>query len=138
LVSTFGAVMSVVILEKYTKVGIMTGVKERRILFNESLFIQGYIKNAGKFPIKYCTINVKLVNQDRKQFGKGSFFKSAGFDIFGGKDTKKKSRPNTVQKEKVIKFKNLLKPGHAEVFSMSVPYPSYFKQTLIIKKMSCH
>jgi len=137
LVTTFGGVLSIIILEKYTKKGTMIKVKERRILFNETMFIKGYIQNVGKFPLNYCTISVKLINNDKKQFGKGSFFKSAGLGIFGSKD-KKLAKPNTIKKEKVFTFKPPLKPNYREPFSIALKYPGYFKSTQIIKKIYCH
>jgi len=137
LVTTFGGVLSIIILEKYTKKGAMIKVKERRILFNETMFVKGYIQNVGKFPLNYCTISVKLINNDKKQFGKGTFFKSAGLNIFGDKE-KKLAKPNTVYKEKVFTFKPALKPGYQEPFSISLKYPGYFRGTMIIKKIYCH
>jgi len=137
LVTTFGAVLGIIILEKYTKKGMMVKVKERRILFNETMFIKGYIQNVGKFPLNYCKVSIKLVNNDRDNFGKGSFFKSSGFNVFGSKD-KKLAKPNTVFKEKVFKFKPTLKPNYIEPFSIALKYPGYFKNTMIIKKIYCH
>jgi len=137
LVSVFGGILSIIILEKYTKKGMMVKVKERRILFNETMFISGYIQNVGRFPLNYCKVSIKLINNDRKQFGKGSFFKSSGLDIFGSKD-KKLAKPNTVYKEKYFTFKPPLKPNYREPFSIVLPYPGYFKNTMIIKKIYCH
>jgi len=137
LVTTFGAVLSIIIIEKYTKKAQMVKVTERRILFNETMFIKGYIKNVGKFPINYCTVSIKLINNDRKHFQKGTFFKSGGLNIFGDKD-KKLAKPNTVKKEKVFTFKPPLKPAYREPFSIVLPYPGYFRNTMIIKKIYCH
>jgi len=137
LVTTFGATLSIIILEKYTKKGMMLKVEERRILFNETMFIKGYIQNVGRFPLNYCTINVKLINNDRKQFGKGTFFKSGGLNIFGSKD-KENPKPNTVSKEKTFTFKPPLNPGYRQPFSIVLPYPGYFRGAMIIKKIYCH
>jgi len=137
LVTTFGAVLSIIILEKYTKKGVMTNVQERRVLFNETIFFSGHILNTGKFPLNYCTISIKLINNDRTNFGKGNFFKSSGFNIFGSKD-KKLPKPNTVYKEKTFKFKPALKPKYTKPFSIILKYPGYFKNTMIIKKIYCH
>jgi subtilase family serine protease len=137
LVTTFGATLVVIILEKYTKKGMMINVKERRILFNETLFIKGYIQNVGRFPLNYCKVTIKLINNDRKQFGKGTFFKSGGLSIFGDKE-KKLAKPNTVFKEKYFTFTPPLKPNYRQPFSIEVPYPGYFRGTMIIKKIYCH
>ena len=137
LVTTFGATLTIIILEKYTKKGMMTNVKERRILFNETMFISGNIYNSGRFPLNYCTISIKLINNDRKNFGKGTFFKSGGLNIFGSKD-KEIAKPNTIKKEKTFTFKPALKPNYRKPFSISLKYPGYFKNTMIIKKIYCH
>jgi len=137
LVTTFGAVLTIIILEKYTKKGIMVKVDERRVLFNETMFVKGYIQNAGRFPLNYCTVSIKLINNDRKNFGKGTFFKSGGLSIFGDKE-KKLAKPNTILKEKVFTFKPPLKPQYRQPFSIVLPYPGYFKNTMIIKKIYCH
>jgi hypothetical protein len=112
-------------------------VDERRILFNETLFVKGYIQNIGKFPLKYCKVSVKLINNDRKQLGKGTFFKSGGLNIFGSKE-KENPKPNTVLKEKTFVFRPPLKPGLRKPFSMVLPYPGYFRGAMIIKKIYCH
>jgi len=137
LVTTFGATLSIIILEKYTKKGMMIKVQDRRILFNETMFIKGYIQNVGKFPLNYCKINIKLINNDRKNFGKGTFFKSGGLNIFGSKE-KENPKPNTVSKEKLFTFKPSLQPGYRKSFSIVLPYPGYFRGTMIIKKIYCH
>ncbi|NPA55051.1 MAG: DUF2393 domain-containing protein [Epsilonproteobacteria bacterium] len=138
LVSVFGAGLSIVVLEKYTKKGEIIKLKTRRILFNESLFVSGMIKNVGRYPFKYCKVSIKLINQDRKRLKKANFFESAGLNIFGGKKEKKKARPNTIFKEKKFTFKPVLKPGYIYPFSMTLKYPAYFRDTLIIKKIYCH
>ena len=137
LVTTFGAGLSLIILEKYTKKAAMIKVQERRILFNETMFIKGDIQNIGKFPINYCTVSIKLVNNDRTKFGKGTFFKSGGLNIFGSKE-KQLEKPNTIYKEKVFTFKPALKPGYRQPFSIVLPYPGYFRGTMIIKHLYCH
>jgi len=137
LVTTFSGVLSIIILEKYTKKGAMIKVEERRILFNETMFIKGEIQNVGRFPLNYCKVTVKLINNDRKQFGKGTFFKSGGLSIFGDKE-KKLAKPNTVYKEKYFTFKPPLKPGYRQPFSIVLPYPGYFRGTMIVKKIYCH
>jgi len=137
LVTTFGATLSIIILEKYTKKGMMIKVKERRILFNETIFIKGYIQNVGKFPLNYCKVSIKLINNDRKNFGKGTFFKSGGLNVFGSKD-KENPKPNTIYKEQIFTFKPALQKNHRKAFSVVLKYPGYFKNTMIIKKIYCH
>ncbi len=137
LVTAFGAVLGLIILEKYTKKAELVNVKQRRVLINETLVLKGRVKNIGKFKINYCKLEIKLVNNG---FGggltKGSFFKSAGLNIFGSKD-KKQQRPNTVKATKVI-IKNGIIPGETKDFSAIIPYPPYFKNTYLNYKLYCH
>jgi len=137
LVSTFGGVLTIVILEKYTKHAYLNKVQERRILFNETMFINGYIVNNGRFPVNYCKLEVKLINNQGIKYKKGTFFKSGGFDIFGGKN-KKQAKPQVINKTKYFTFKPPLKPEYSQPFSITLPYPGYFGSAQIIKKLYCH
>ena len=134
LVTAFGGVLGIVILEKYTKKAKIIELKQRRVLLNETLVLKGRVKNIGRFKINYCKLEVKLVNNAFGKPEKGAFFKSGGFEIFGSKE--KKTRPNTVKTEKVIVRK--LDPGMVKNFSMVIPYPPYFKNTYLNTKLYCH
>jgi hypothetical protein len=101
------------------------------------MVIRGNILNTGKFPLNYCTISVKLINNDRRTFSKGTFFKSGGFNIFGDKE-KKLEKPNTILREKTFKFRPTLKSNYRKPFSITLPYPGYFRGAMIIKKIYCH
>jgi len=137
LVTTFGAVIGLVILEKYTKKAKLLNVTQRRVLINETLVLKGRVKNIGKFKINYCKLEVKLVNNGwGGGFTKGTFFKPGGLDFFGSKD-KKDSRPNAVKATRVI-IKDGLYPGEIKNFSVVVPYPPYFKNTYLNYKLYCH
>ena len=137
LVTTFMGILGIVILEKYTKKGEFIKLQERRILFNETFMVNGYIKNVGRFPVNYCKVDIKIINNNRKQFSKGTFFKSGGFDIFGGKD-KKIAKPNTMEKVQYFTYKPALKPGYMQPFSIIMKYPGYFSGAMVIKKIYCH
>ena len=137
LVTTFGAILSIIILEKYTKKASMIKIKERRILFNETMAIKGEIYNNGKFPLNYCNITIKLINNDRRSFKKGAFFQSGGLNMFGDKE-KQLAKPNTILKEKIFKFKPPLQPSGRHNFSVMIDYPGYFKGARVIKKIYCH
>jgi len=58
LVTSFGAVIGLVILEKYTKKAKLLDVKQRRVLINETLVLKGRVKNIGKFKINYCKLEI--------------------------------------------------------------------------------
>jgi hypothetical protein len=137
LVTTFGAVLGLIILEKYTKKAVLQDVTQRRVLINETLVLKGRVKNIGKFKINYCKLEVKLVNNGwGGGFKKGQFFKPGGLEIFGSKNEKKK-RPNTIVATRYIVTDGLL-PGETKFFSVIIPYPPYFKNTYLNYKLYCH
>ena len=135
LVTSFGGVLGIIILEKYTKKAKIVELKQRRVLLNETLVLKGRIKNVGKYKIGYCKLEVKLINNARsKKVEKGAFFKSGGFELFGSK--KKNVKPNIVKVSKVV-IKNL-PPAITKNFSLIIPYPPYFKNTDLRTKLYCH
>ncbi len=137
LVTTFSAVLGLVILEKYTKKAKLLDVEQRRVLLNETLVLKGRVKNIGKFKINYCKLEIKLVNNGwGGKITKGTFFKSGGLSIFGSKN-KAEKKPNTVKATRIIINDGLL-PGEIKNFSAVMPYPPYFKNTYLNYKLYCH
>ncbi len=137
LVTAFGAVLGVIILEKYTKKAKLLDVSQRRVLINETLVLKGRVKNIGKFKINYCKLEIKLVNNGwGGGFTKGTFFKPGGLNLFGSKD-KEQKRPNIVKATRII-VKDGLLPGEVKNFSAVIPYPPYFKNTYLNYKLYCH
>jgi len=137
LVTLFGAILSFVIIEKYTKHASFKQLESRRILFNETMFISGYIKNDGKYPLNYCKLDFKLVNTAKDMYKKGTFFKSGGLNLFGSKE-KEEAKPQIIRKIKFITFTPPLRPNFSHPFSIVLKYPGYFRNALIIKKLYCH
>ena len=136
LVTAFGGVLGLVILEKYTKQAVLLNVEQRRVLINETMVLKGQVKNIGKFKINYCKLDIKLVNNGwGGGFTKGAFFKSGGFNLFGSKS--KEERPNTVKATRYI-ITDGLNPGEFKNFSAVIPYPPYFKNTYLNYKLYCH
>ncbi len=138
IVTAFGAILGLVILEKYTKKAKLLDVTQRRVLINETLVLKGRVKNIGKFKINYCKLEIKLVNNGwgGGGFTKGTFFKPGGLELFGSKD-KKKKRPNVVKATRYI-ITDGLRPGEIKNFSAVIPYPPYFKNTYLNYKLYCH
>ena len=135
LVTTFGAILGIIILEKYTKQAILLNVSQRRVLINETMVLKGQVKNIGKFKINYCKLDIKLVNNGwGGGFSKGTFFKSGGFSLFGKKEQK---RPNVIKATRYI-ITDGLNPGEIKNFSAIIPYPPYFKNTYLNYKLYCH
>ena len=136
LVTSFGAVLGIIILEKYTKKALLLDVENRRVLLNETLMVKGRVKNIGKFRINYCKLDIKLVNNGwGSKLSGGTFFKPGGLNIFGFKE-KKEQKPNTVKATRII-VKKLL-AGEIRNFSVTIPYPPYFRNTYINYKLYCH
>ena len=137
LVTSFGAALGLIILEKYTKKAVLLDVKQRRVLINETLVLKGRVKNIGKFKINYCKLDIKLVNNGwGGGFTKGTFFKSGGLSLFGSKE-KENKRPNVVKATRYIITDGLL-PGEIKNFAAIIPYPPYFKNTYLNYKLYCH
>ena len=135
LVTSFSAVLGLIILEKYTKKAILLDVKQRRVLINETLVLKGRVKNIGKFKINYCKLEIKLVNNGwGGGFSKGTFFKPGGLSLFGSKE---KKRPNIIKATRLIITDGLM-PGEIKNFSAIIPYPPYFKNTYLNYKLYCH
>ena len=137
LVTSFGAVLGLVILEKYTKKAELLDVEQRRVFINETLVLKGKVKNIGKFKINYCKLEIKLVNNGwGGKITKGTFFKSAGLKIFGSKEEKQK-KPNVIRATRFIITDGLL-PGEIKFFTAVIPYPPYFRNTYLNYKLYCH
>ena len=137
LVTAFGAVLGLIILEKYTKKAKILDLTQRRVLLSEILVLKGRVKNIGKFNSNYCKLEIKLTSNElgEKKAQKGTFFKSGGLDIFGSKD--EKGQTNIVEATRII-IKDGLSPGEIKSFSAIIPYPSYFKNTYLNYKLYCH
>ncbi len=137
LVTSFSAVLGLIILEKYTKKAILKDVTQRRVLINETLVLKGRVKNIGKFKINYCKLDIKLVNNGwGHKFQKGTFFKPGGLNLFGSKE-KENKKPNVIKATRII-IKDGLLPGESKNFSAIIPYPPYFRNTYLNYKLYCH
>lgn len=139
LVSTTLAVFLMLVLDKYTKKGMLENVKSERILRNESIVFKGQVRNIGKFTISNCTLTVKLINQplNKNNLGGEAFFKPSGLSFFSWVlGTDKDERPNTVE-YKFDVAKNLPKQKSTP-FTVYMPYPPYFKNGMNITKLNCY
>jgi len=127
-------------LDKYTKVATIYGVKNTRILRNETIVFTGYVKNKGNYTIGHVDLEIKLVNKGHVtgNVKGGNFYKPSGiFDFltsFGGKV--KSYKPQKVINSYVV-AKNL-EPGKAVFFRVQMPYPPYFKYVSEFTTISAH
>ena len=133
VVALMGFVVSVLILDKYTKKGKLLKYTTKRDYNRESVIIRGAIKNQGKFKIAYCTLDIKIVNKVIRK--KGSVFKyktSSVGDLFKSKGYKK----NFLQTS-ITAVKNL-KPKLTKSFKVSVKIPSSFQNPRYFMHLVCH
>lgn len=116
-------------IDNYTKQATLYGVKNKRILRNESIVFTGYVKNNGIYKIGKVELIIKIVNKAHAKGNvkPGSFYQpNRFFDLTGlfVKGTKKEK----VQKiEEVFTVATDLKPDASKFFRVQLPYPSHFK-----------
>lgn len=126
------------VADKYTKLSRLENVSSSRILRTESIVFKGRARNIGRFTLSQCSFSVRLINNPLNSDGlKGeNVFKPSGlsfFGWFGGAD--EDSKPNVVEHKSII-ARNLA-PGKSLDFSVSMPYPAYFKNTTYVTHLSC-
>ena len=83
VVMTAGA-FTIMAIDKYTKKATLYGVKNTRILRNETIVFTGFVKNKGDYTIGKIVLNVKLVNKGHVtgNVKGGSFYKPSGMFDF--------------------------------------------------------
>lgn len=134
LITAFLGVISMIVLDKYTKVGVLESIEHNRILQNETIIFKGVVRNAGKFTITNCKLELKLVNATSSRDNlKDNIFKPSGFFTMS---KKMENQPNSV----VYKFKISpnLKPNEKRKFTLTMPYPSYFNRPTSFEKLHCY
>ena len=129
------AILSMFVLDKYTKKARLESVTQKRILMTETFTLSGKIRNVGNFNIGKCKLEVKLVNNaiSGGDVSGSQIFSPSGSNFFS---LKKNDRPSTVIKEYII-AKNF-KKGELKNFSIAMPYPPYFQITSLRYKLYCH
>ena len=137
LVTSSGAILTIFVLDKYTKKGKLLSISNHRILRTENIVFKGKVTNVGKFKIGQCKLTIKMINNttNMRNLGEGQMFAPSGFEFFKSKD-KKKERKNTIEEEYVV-AKNL-KPREVKSFIIRMKYPPYFSRPKFIYKLNCH
>lgn len=140
LVIVTAAAFSLMAIDKYTKVATLYGVKNTRILRNETIMFTGYVKNTGNYKIGEITLTVKLVNKGHVSGNVkgGNFYRPSGilgFFTSFGQETRS-DRPQKVEHEFVV-AENIL-PGKAVFFRVKMPYPPYFKHVAEFTSITAH
>ncbi len=133
-------VFTIMAIDKYTKEATLYGVKNTRILRNETIVFTGFVKNKGDYKIGKITLNVKLVNRGHVtgNVKGGSFYKPSGFfdflgSIGGARETYK------VQKvEEQFVVASNIEPDKAVFFRVEMPYPPHFKHVAQFTSITAH
>jgi len=110
------------IIDANLKKAEMTKFTNTRLLSSEELMIQGYVRNVGKYTINHVYLKIKLINAVS---GKSR-------DILRNRDGSKKA--NTLIKKFVVATN--LRVGEQRKFHARLKYPSYFRLSDIIPKLS--
>ena len=133
VIAFIGLVVSLLILDKYTKKGKLITYHTSRDYNHEAVIITGNIQNQGKFNISYCTLDIKIINKVTRK--KGSIFKyktSSVGDMFKSRGYKK-----NFLKDSVRAVENL-KPRLTKSFKVSVKMPSSFQNPRYFFHLVCH
>jgi len=139
LVVVTATVFALMALDKYTKTATLYGVKNTRILRNETIVFTGFVKNKGDYTIGEIVLKVKLVNKGHVtgNVKGGSFYKPSGmFDFFSSFGEAKTYKVQKVEEEFVIARK--IRPGKATSFRVQMKYPPYFKHVSQFTTISAH
>ena len=133
VIALIGLIVSLLILDKYTKKGKLLSYHTSRDYNREAVIITGNIKNQGKFKISYCTLDIKIVNKVTRK--KGSVFKyktSSVGDMF-----KSRGYTKNYLDESVRAVENL-KPRLTKSFRVAVKIPSTFQNPRYFFHLVCH
>jgi len=140
LVLVTAGAFTLMAIDKYTKKATLYGVKNTRILRNETIVFTGYVKNKGEYTIGEVVLTVKLVNKGHVtgNVKGGSYYKPSGiFDFF----TSFGSNVKTYKAQKVENTYTVaadLEPGKARYFRVEMPFPPYFKHVSEFTSITAH
>lgn len=132
------AVLSMFVLDKYTKKAKLENITQKRILMTETFTLSGKIRNIGNFDIGKCKLKVKLVSNAMTGGNvQGSqVFNPSGLEFFNFFGSDRDERPTTVVNEFIIAEN--FRSGELRNFTVAMPFPPYFKKPFMNYKLSCH
>lgn len=126
------AIVSMMLIDKYTKVAEIINLEGRRTLINETISYSGIIKNVGYGYINSCTINIELINTPEKRLEASNFENRGFFDTYIGSNHSQKGS----QKGEFLILKDL-PSGDQRGFSFTMPYPAHFKNHTTNYTLDC-
>ncbi len=139
LVALFLFILSVIVVDKYTKTVQLSKLKNKRLLSVEKIVYTGIVHNTGNFTIGKVTMEIKLVNRGHATGNvKGdNFFQSTGLFKFLNEGMGiDKDKPQTITKKFVIAEK--LGAGKAKQFRVYFDYPPYFRNVSDFVSVEAH
>ena len=125
-------VISMMLIDKYTKVAVIENLMGKRTLINESISYSGIIRNVGYGYINSCVINIELINTPVEKLEASAFEARGFFDTYisGSRG------PKSSQKGEFLIVKDL-KSGEYKSFSFIMPYPSHFNNHSTNYTLNC-
>ncbi len=132
LLTVTATVISLIVLDKYTKKAKIVTYKTQRDFVHESVIVRGVIQNVGSYMIGYCTLEVRVSNNPRGGRASSYFTPTKSLDFMGSVG----NRVSSVTVEEDI-AENLA-PGEKKKFYTSVRFPSYFENPKYTLKLHCH
>jgi len=132
LLTLTAAVISMIVLDKYTKKAKILTYKTQRDLAHESVIVRGILQNVGAYDIGYCTLEVRVSNTSRGGRASSYFTPTKSLDFMKGVGNK----VNSITVEEDV-ARNL-SPGEKKKFFVSVRFPGYFENPKYTLKLYCH
>ncbi len=132
LLTLTATVISLIVLDKYTKKAKILTYKTQRDMAHESVIVRGILQNVGSFEIGYCTLEVTVSNTSRGGRMSSFFSPTKSFDFMKGIGNK----VNSITSEEDV-AKNL-SPGEKKKFYVTVRFPGYFENPKYRLKLYCH
>jgi len=132
LLTVTAAVITLVVLDKYTKKGKILSYATQQDMAHESVIVRGIVENSGSYGIGYCTLEVRVVNSPAGRRATTYFKPTKSFDFMG--DVGKNS--NVVESEEEI-VTDLL-PGEQKKFLVKIRLPGNFENPKYYLKLHCH
>lgn len=139
VIMTAGA-FTIMAIDKYTKKATLYGVKNTRILRNETIVFTGFVKNKGDYKIGKIALTVKLVNKGHVtgNVKGGSFYKPSGLFDFLGSFGNNKTNYKVQKVEKTFIVARNIEPDKAKFFRVEMPFPGYFKHVSEFTSITAH
>ena len=116
------AIISMILIDKYTKVAVIDDLYGKRTLINETISYSGVVKNVGYGYINSCVMNIELINTPVKKLEASAFENRGFFQTYIGSSHSQKGS----QKAEFLIVKDLAS-GEQKSFSFTMPYPAHFK-----------